>query len=328
MKYLGNKNRLSDFLSHNMRLESRRNTKALDLFCGTGAVSLLFKSYGINTVSNDFLSFSAHRTRSVLLDQAPRRPHAIEHNKARGFITQNYSESSGVNIFKTDIAEHIDGARLWIDEVSKQLTPQEFSYYLAQTIEAADFRSNIMGSYESYYKAGWRKQCEKPWRVKDFELVDTRGSTEHVVCNDDAAQFLQNNVDNYDLVYLDPPYNSRQYSSVFHVLETISKYNNPAVKGVVRKSIETSDKKSKLSSKRNCHAEMKRIINLCSEKTNELFVSYSNEGIVQPSELEEMIGLKFKNTVVHELDYRRFKTNSRKQSRNNKVKEYLFHGIK
>ena len=73
---------------------------------------------------------------------------------------------------------------------------------------------------------------------------------------------------------------------------------------------------------------MKRIINLCSEKTNELFVSYSNEGIVQPSELEEMIGLKFKNTVVHELDYRRFKTNSRKQSRNNKVKEYLFHGIK
>mgnify|MGYP003121791642 CR=1 FL=1 len=328
MKYLGNKNRLSDFLSHNMGLKSRGNARALDLFCGTGAVSLLFKSHGINTVSNDFLSFSAHRTRSILLDRAPSRQHAIEHNISHGFITKNYSESSGVNIFKTDIAKHIDGARLWIDKMSKQLTPQEFSYYLAQIIEAADFRSNIMGSYESYYKAGWRRQCEKPWQVKDFELVDMHNSTKHIVHNDDAYQFLQNNVDSYDLIYLDPPYNSRQYSSVFHVLETISKYNNPAVKGVVRKSIETSDKKSKLSSKRNCHSEMTRIIDLCSEKTNELFVSYSNEGIMQPSELEEMIGLKFKNTMVHELDYRRFKTNSRKQNGNNKVKEYLFHGIK
>ena len=110
MKYLGNKNRLSDFLSHNMGLESRGNTRALDLFCGTGAVSLLFKGHGINTVSNDFLSFSAHRTRSILLDRVPLKQHAIEHNTSHGFIAQNYSESSGVNIFKTHIAEHIDGA--------------------------------------------------------------------------------------------------------------------------------------------------------------------------------------------------------------------------
>ena len=328
MKYLGNKNRLYDFLNLTMKLDDRKNQKALDLFSGTGAVSLLFKKRGINTASNDFLTFSCHRTRSILLDVAPPAQEFLQNQKTNGFITKNYSESSGVNIFKTEIAMHIDGARTRLQASRSQYTPEEFSYYLAQIIEAADFRSNIMGSYESYYKAGWRKQCERPWALTQFELLNNNGQTNHVVYNKHASELLDESLESYDFVYLDPPYNSRQYSSVFHVLETISKYDDPEVSGVVRKSVNAKDKKSNFSSKRNCFNEMKSIINKCAERTNEIFISYSNEGILSPCDIELLLSGPFCKIETHEYDYRRFKTNSRKHNRNNKVKEYLFHGIK
>ena len=34
-----------------------------------------------------------------------------------------------------------------------------------------------------------------------------------------------------DILYLDPPYNSRQYLPNYHLLETVAKYDNPKIKG-------------------------------------------------------------------------------------------------
>ena len=35
-----------------------------------------------------------------------------------------------------------------------------------------------------------------------------------------------------DILYIDPPYNHRQYAPNYHLLETIAKYDNPKIKGV------------------------------------------------------------------------------------------------
>ena len=34
-----------------------------------------------------------------------------------------------------------------------------------------------------------------------------------------------------DILYLDPPYNHRQYATNYHLLETIAKYDNPRIYG-------------------------------------------------------------------------------------------------
>lgn len=328
MKYLGNKTRLSEFLSDAMSLQNRKGQKGLDLFAGTGAVSFLFKSHNMNTVSNDLLSFSAHRVRSILHDKAPIKMEKLETEKVQGFVTKNYSEKVDVNIFKMNIAEHIDGARIYLDQIKNSLTEQEFSYYLSQIIEAADFRSNIMGSYESFYKAGWRKQCEKDWSIEDFKLIDNQGKTTHKVFNKEALDFLKTTDHFYDLVYLDPPYNTRQYSSVFHVLETISTYDNPEVSGKVKKSIQLKKKSSDLSSKVRCLQHFQDIIEECSKKTNDIFISYSNEGILDIQQIETILYSFFKNVSIREYEYRKFKTNSRKPNNTNKVKEYIINGKK
>jgi len=97
---------------------------------------------------------------------------------------------------------------------------------------------------------------------------------------------------------------------------------------VVKKSIDSKNKRSNFSSKRACHQEMKSLIQLCGKKTDEVYMSYSNEGIVKPSEIISLLKDKFVTVDVYEYDYRRFKTNSRKKINNTKVKEYLFHGVK
>ena len=38
-----------------------------------------------------------------------------------------------------------------------------------------------------------------------------------------------------DLVYIDPPYNSRQYCDIYHLLENVARWERPEVSGVARK---------------------------------------------------------------------------------------------
>lgn len=328
MKYLGNKSRLEAFLAENLSLENRSGQTALDLFSGTGFVSLLFKKHGINTVSNDSISFCAHRARAILLDKHPKPLEGLNTSKLSGFVTNHYSEKVGINIFKTDIAEHIDGSRVFLSEIQKNISREEYSYYLSQIIESADFRSNIMGSYESFYKKGWRKQALSPWAVNPFELFDTNGSTQHEVYNADAIDFILKTKEKFDFIYIDPPYNSRQYSSVFHVPETICLYNNPETTGKVKKSVHAKEKNSNFSSKRNYLKSFEDLVNACGDKCKELFMSYSTEGLADVKEIKFFFEKNFKDVQVYSQKYRRFKTNSRKDQKEKKLEEMIFHGSK
>lgn len=329
MKYLGNKSRLSDFLQEAMTLPDREGQIAFDPFAGTGAVSYLMKKNKINTVSSDLLYFSSCRTKAILLDTAPKNlSDYLDHTTEEGFVTNNYSEKCGVNIFRRSISNHIDGARSFLEQEKTNLSVEDFFYYLSQVVEAADFRSNIMGSYESFYKKGWRKQCDYTWKVEQFELIDNKGVTEHRVFNKNWRDVFSDLDHRFDFVYLDPPYNTRQYCSVAHVLETIAVHDNPRVSGAIRKSVTCGQKKSNFSSKIKCKDEFSDLIEQCSKVTNEVFLSYSNEGIMKEEDILKTLKSNFKNVVKHTQDYRRFKTNSKNKTTKNKVEEHLYHASK
>ena len=51
-----------------------------------------------------------------------------------------------------------------------------------------------------------------------------------------------------DVVYIDPPYNSRQYSDAYHLLENLALWNKPEVFGKAKK-MDRSHIKSKYCSK-------------------------------------------------------------------------------
>lgn len=315
MKYLGNKSRLADFLSDSMSLSQRTGQTGVDAFSGTGAVSFLMKSNGISTYSNDFLNCCYHIVKAKLLDSAPLPKINWENASVSGFIHEKYSESCGVNIFQDSVTKSIDGYRQKLEAYRGNLSDEEYSFFLAQIIEAADFRSNIMGSYESFYKKGWRKQCLKQWELPEFELIDNQGRTKHEVENKDVFQFLSELPSRVDFIYLDPPYNSRQYSSVFHLLETISLYDSPVVSGKVNKRKDDT-KKSSFSSKVKVQNSFENILSLCSDMSDETFVSYSTEGLLSIDEICHTARRYFPHTEVKYKDYRRFKTNDKTKKTN------------
>lgn len=311
MKYLGNKARLLEFLKTEIDLKNRVSQTCLDLFSGTCSVSQLFKSHGCLVESVDNLDFCHKRAVAMSFYQ---KGHSSQHldelskKKHKGFVYKKYSESSGVCIFKDSIAEHIDGANLEIQNLfsSGVISFEEFCYLKTCLIEEADFRSNIMGSYESFYKAGWRKQCSKAWSIEDLDLVNGPQGTSSKM---DVIDFLKKAKGHYDFIYADPPYNSRQYSTNFHLLETISLDDNPEIFGKINRR--KDNVRSEFCYKKKAKNNFIDLSRLTAKITDEFFMSYSTEGIVPIEELIDIFKVNFSSVNFVSKQYRRFKTNSK-----------------
>lgn len=324
MKYLGNKSRVLGFIEEVLQKVNSGDESALDLFSGTGSVSNLLSNYFKKVVSVDVLLLSKILTH-VKLNPTPKiNPSILEEiitQQKHGFITNNYSEKVGVNIFREQIAKHIDGALFYMKNNRSQFSDSEFIFIMASILENADFRANIMGSYESFYKKGWRKQAETTW---DLRLHQNTNSCENQFYNCSVEDFFLSNKDFFSLVYCDTPYNSRQYSSVFHVPETICKNVEIETKGKI--NLPKNTYKSKFSQKRNVSKSFDDLIENVSKITNNFLLSYNNEGILDKEELLKKLKTKFTEIKIYEMDYRKFNTN--RKNKPNKVKEYLIHAKK
>jgi adenine-specific DNA-methyltransferase len=324
MKYLGNKTRILEFIRKmmiNYRIEGER---ALDLFTGTGSVSQLLSRTFTEVHSVDNLLLSKILTH-VKLNKTPliEKEIILRLNNTRfdGFVTNKYSEKVGVNIFTEEIANHIDGSLRVLEEYRNNLDENQYIFLLNAIVEAADFRSNIMGSYESFYKKGWRKQALESWEVKIFNNIIQSENTFHKMS---VEEFFEQNKELYDFVYCDSPYNGRQYSSVFHVPETICNNLEIETSGKVNKPKQTF--KSKFSQKKSVLQSYQNLIENVSQITNNFFVSYSNEGLISIDTIKLLMERYFQNVELSELNYRKFNTN--RKDKHNKVKEYILYGKK
>ena len=52
-----------------------------------------------------------------------------------------------------------------------------------------------------------------------------------------------------DVVFMEPPYDSRQYSDAYHLLENVARWDKPPVKGVARKMDRSELKSDSCTSK-------------------------------------------------------------------------------
>jgi adenine-specific DNA-methyltransferase len=324
MKYLGNKNRIQFFIEDVISGIDIKFDSALDLFAGTGSVSKILSRHFKSVDSVDVLYLSKILTH-VKLNKTPKINDELikklNTTKTVGFITNHYSEKVGVSIFKEDIANHIDGCLEVLNELNGNVPESVYNFLLNSVVESADFRSNIMGSYESFYKKGWRKQALKDWSIK-IPINDIQTKNEFYQMS--VEDFFINNKKTYSFVYCDTPYNNRQYSSVFHVPETICNNVQILTKGKINAPVNSF--KSDFSKKTKVDIAFTNLINNVSNITDNFLISYSNEGIIKIESLVEKVKQCFPNVQLHELDYRKFNTN--RKNKENKVKEFLIYGKK
>jgi len=346
-RFIGSKHNLLEYILGIIRQEKIVGETFFDVFCGSTAVSRYFKKmYSI--ISNDNLYFSFVLQKGLVtlnqypsftnikdIVEVPPNPkmkikkilHLLNRSEGlNGFIFNHYTPASknidGIErrYFSETNGNKIDGIRVRIEDWfnSKIINEDEYYYLLTSLLLAVQKVSNISGTYGAFNKI-WDPRANKSLELRFIEVIPSNFI--HKAFNKDSFELIGEI--NCDIAYIDPPYNSRQYISNYHVLETIAKYDKPKISGKtgIRKYTE-KDKSVFCSNKTASDALLKLLDGL---KTKTIILSYNSEGILSKEEITKIFeNSKFKGVKTHEISYRRFKSNHK--TRNDKIKEYLFIG--
>jgi len=300
-----------------------------DLFSGTGVVGAAFKEKGFRVVANDIQYFSYVVSRYILggggLD-GERCASLIEELNAQkgveGFIYKNYSYGGTEGqefrrmYFSDDNAKKCDAIRQKIEEW-KNLTfisEREYYFLLASLINSLDKFANTTSVYGAYLKT-LKKSALKPLVLTPMPAAEGEG--ECAVYNEDISALIKKI--SGDILYLDPPYNTRQYCTNYHILETVARYDEPKIYGKTGLR-EYSAQKSVFCDRKKVAKALSDLIKNADFKY--VFLSYNNEGLMSFDAIERVMK-KYGKYHVYMQEHRRFKADSARDCKADKTVEYL-----
>lgn len=126
-----------------------------------------------------------------------------------------------------------------------------------------------------------------------------------------------------DVLYLDPPYNHRQYATNYHLLETIAKYDNPKIHG--KTGLRNYDnQKSVYCSRAKVKSAFKNLIT--NARVKYIFLSYNNEGLMTADDIREIMSLRGRYGYFTK-SYGRFKADKNRNYNADRTLEYLHYVI-
>ena len=340
MNYIGSKHSLLSFLENSIKevVNSDLSSKTIcDIFAGTGAVGEHFRKLGCRVIANDLMYYSYVLNRHKIgnskemsfggLDfiksvKASEKAETVRQylnnlEEVTGFIYNNYSPNDvGERMYFTrENAKKCDAIRQKIGEwlKSNQITENEYYYLLASLLKSIDKRANTASVYGAYLKE-YKKSALKPFELELLPVhLDNNG---HKVYNKDANELVKDL--ECDILYLDPPYNARQYSSNYHVLETIAKYDNPELSG--KSGLRIENKKSKYCSKSAVKEEFADLIE--KTKAKYIFLSYNNEGLMSLGDIKNIMQNKGQYGVL-KTEYSRYKADNAREHKASSTIEFL-----
>lgn len=326
MNYIGSKQKLSSFIKETIFNVVGTNLSTLvfcDLFAGTGSVGRNFKPLVKQVIANDveFYSYVLNRNYIGNSEQLKLTTVFEQLNSlkgVKGFIFQNYSENGTENrlYFSEGNGQKIDAVRqqltLWKN--TQYISEDAYYYLLASLIESADKVANTASVYGAYLKK-LKKSAQKSIEIKPAKFEISKN--QHLVFNEDGNMLIKKIKG--DILYLDPPYNARQYGSNYHVLNTIAKYDafKPQGKTGLRNYYRSSY--CKKNEVKKSFEELIKNANF-----NYIFLSYNNEGLMTENEVSSILK-KYGKYSLKTINYQRFKAD-KTENRNHKATntvEYL-----
>ena len=320
MRYIGGKSLLLDNILEVISDCCPSVKSVLDIFAGSGVVSQYFSNNGFEVTSNDFLYFSyviLRGTVGVKKEPAFKRldiKDVFEYlnnltlektafSEEECFIYNNYSPTDRCErmYFQNDNALRIDVIRLQVEKWRNEglLDDDEYYYLLAALINAVPYVANITGTFGAYLKF-WDKRTYNKLKLMPYTVK----ASPMVRClNGDFTEALDVET---DLLYADPPYNSREYLPNYHVMETIARYDYPTIKGVT--GIRNYDNQKSVFCRKNMVANAFETL-IRDARARYLIISYNNEGLISTDELTNLCK-KYaveESFRIYEYDYRRYK---------------------
>lgn len=312
MNYIGSKKKLSPFLQSSIQntVGDLSDKVFCDIFAGSGIVGRIFKTKVKKVISNDFEYYSYVVNRNYIGNIKPIKNYCCyidELNTLKlsddGFIYNNYCLGSGCErmYFSDYNGKKIDTIRKQIEIwKNKKFIDQDTYYFLlCSLLESADKVANTASVYGAYLKK-IKKSAQMNMVLQPAFFDET--NTENDVYNCDANYLIKNI--SGDILYLDPPYNSRQYGANYHMLNTIAEYIPFVPKGKtgLRRYL-----KSNYCIKSKALLSLEDLIKNADFKY--IFLSYNNEGIISGSDIRYVME-KYGEYDLLKTNHTRFKADS------------------
>lgn len=319
MNYIGSKLKLSiwikDIVNLTYKDEIKESTFA-DIFAGTGQVARSFKQDVKKVIVNDLESYSfilnSHyigNTKEIIIPE-------IEIKSFEGNIYKNFTEDCSIprKYFTIENAKLIDGIRNEIENLllSKKINSNQYYWLLASLIESADSVANTASIYGAFLKA-YKKTALKTLNFKLVPYNITNQNNEIYQMN--ANQLVKKISGN--ILYLDPPYNNRQYGANYHVLNKIvenKEFNSEKLTGL------TEYNKSDYCKPAVVADVFEDLIK--NSDFEYIYISYNNEGLIPEKKFKEILK-KYGAYELHIKEYKRFKADSKRLNQAEKTFEHL-----
>lgn len=323
-----------------------------DLFAGTGIVGRYFKGKGHKVIANDMQYYSYVLNRHYIwnhklleftnltwelphlknIEIPTRKDYICQYLNdlpwKKGFIYKNYSLAGTKwteferQYFSDENAFRCDWIRTKIEKWKKGnlINEDEYYYLLACLIEATDKVANTASVYWAFLKK-LKKSALKPLDLKPLELI--LDEHKHDIYNEDINLLISKT--HHDVVYLDPPYNERQYSANYHLLETIARYDNPKIRWKTWLR-DYSSQKSTYCQKQQVLDSFNHLVQ--NIQANYIFLSYNDEWLMSLDEIKQIMWYRWDYWVLTQ-DYKRFKADKTENRNHKKSKtiEYLHYVI-
>lgn len=234
-RYLGSKTKLLSFIESILKDEKVTYHSFADIFAGTGVVADYFHDKA-DIIVNDILDsnyqcylafFGGGHIRNSWLSKKLEEYNNVDlKNVPDNYFSNNFSDT----YFNSTNAKKIGFIRDDIEKLylKKNISKREKAYLLTSLIYALDRIANTVGHYDAYRKIDIP---DKKLDLKPLAIRDRKYNAE--IFRIDANELVRKIY--ADVVYIDTPYNSRQYSDAYHLLENIASWEKQPVHGVAKK---------------------------------------------------------------------------------------------
>jgi len=331
MDYIGSKEKVNDWM---FSIITNGIDPAQEVFfdacAGSGSVSKFAAKSGFaKIIANDLMEFPSHIVRGAIalpsskLNEAMNLIHTMNSlSGVEGFFYKNYSQNSGRLFFTNENAKRIDACRQYVEKNASDVYVK--SYLLYCMLEAMSGVSNCAGVQAAFLKQ-YKARALKDFVIKPLTSLHKAGLVK--TFNKDILQLLQSSSKerqsiNETVLYVDPPYNQRQYGPNYHLYETLVKYDDPVLSGKVGLRNWKEESKSPFCSKKGCAAFTKAVVDATNAK--QVYISYNSDGLLTKDEfMDTFSGYKIK---LFKMSQKRYKSDSSKDREYNQSElfEFLF----